>query len=90
MNSIADACEAGCTYCAILLRTSIQEALGQLLTHLSETATADKQMFCNIFPILSLQLMKGSPFEQVLVVKKKYVFCLLSLFYHMGMIVNGA
>ena len=27
VNSIADACEAGCTYCAILLRTSIQDAL---------------------------------------------------------------
>ena len=27
MNNIANAYEAGCTYCAILLRTSIQDAL---------------------------------------------------------------
>ena len=40
------------------------------LAHLSDTATADMQMLCNIFPILSLQLMKGSPFKQFLVLKK--------------------
>ena len=36
----------------------------------SVTATADMQMLCNIFPILSLQLMKGSSFKQFLVLKK--------------------
>ena len=30
-----------------------QEAHGPQLAHLSETATADMQMACNIFPILS-------------------------------------
>ena len=30
----------------------IQEAHGPQLAHLSETATADMQMACNIFPIL--------------------------------------
>ena len=59
------------------------------LAHLSKIATADMQMLCNIFLILSLQLMKGSSFEQVLVLKKKNVvfilfffLLLLSLFYH--------
>ena len=32
------------------------------------------QMLCRIFPILSLQQMKGSSFEQFLVLKKKNVF----------------
>ena len=31
----------------------IQEAHGLQLAHLSETVTADMQMACNIFPILS-------------------------------------
>ena len=55
------------------------------LTHLSEIATADMQMLCNIFPILSMQLMKGSSFEQVLVLKKKNVFfffCCFFFYYH--------
>ena len=30
-----------------------QEAHGPQFTHLSETTTADMQMACNIFPILS-------------------------------------
>ena len=51
-----------------------QEAHGPWLAHMSEIATADMQMLCNIFPILSLQLMKGSSFEQVLVLEKKNVF----------------
>ena len=57
-----------------------QEAHRQRFTHLSEIATADTgmQMLCNIFPILSLQLMKGSSFEQVMVLKKKNVF----FYYH--------
>ena len=47
-----------------------QEARGPRLAHLSDTAIADMQMLCNIFPILSLQLMKGSSFKQFLVLKK--------------------
>ena len=46
-----------------------QEAHGPRLAHLSDTATADMQMLCNIFPILSMQLMKGSSFKQFLVLK---------------------
>ena len=36
----------------------------------SGIATADMQMLCIIFPILSSQLMKISSFEQFLVLKK--------------------
>ena len=43
-----------------------QEANGPWLAHLSEIATADMQMFCNILPILLLQLMRGSSFCAVL------------------------
>ena len=39
------------------------------LAHLSDIATADMQMLCNIFPVLSLQIMKRSSFEQFLVLK---------------------
>ena len=46
-----------------------QEAHGQRFAHLSDIATADMQMLCNIFPILSSQLMKISSFEQFLVLK---------------------
>ena len=46
-----------------------QEAHGPQFAHLSDIATADKQMLCNIFPILSSQLMKISSFEQFLVLK---------------------
>ena len=48
----------------------IQEANGPQLAHLSEIVTADMQMLCNIFSILSLQLMKRSSFEKFLVLKK--------------------
>ena len=34
-------------------KTYKQEAHGPQLAHLSETATADMQMACNIFPLLS-------------------------------------
>ena len=51
-----------------------QEAHGLWLAHLSEIATADKHLLCNIFSILSLQLMKGSSFKQFLVLEKKNVF----------------
>ena len=47
-----------------------QEAHGPRFAHLSDIATADMQMLCNTFPILSLQLMKISSFEQFLVLKK--------------------
>ena len=47
-----------------------QEAQGPRFAHLSDIATADMQMLCNIFPILSWQLMKISSFEQFLVLKK--------------------
>ena len=47
-----------------------QEAHGPWFAHLSDIATADMQMLCNIFPILSSQLMKISSFEQFLVLKK--------------------
>ena len=41
-----------------------QEAHGPVrVAHLSDIATADMQMLCNIFPILSSQLMKRSPFK---------------------------
>ena len=43
---------------------------GPWFAHLSDIATADMQMLCNIFPILSSQLMKISSFEQFLVLKK--------------------
>ena len=38
--------------------TQKQEAHGPRVAHLSDIATADMQMLCNIFPILSSQLMK--------------------------------
>ena len=47
-----------------------QEAHGPRFAHLIDIATADMQMLCNIFPILSSQLMKISSFEQFLVLKK--------------------
>ena len=47
-----------------------QEAHRPRLAHLSDIITADMQMLCNIFPILSSQLMKRSSFEQFLVLKK--------------------
>ena len=48
----------------------IQEAHGPWVTHLSDIATADMQMLCNIFQILSSQLMKRSSFKQFLILKK--------------------
>ena len=48
-------------YCEILCEQFVeQEAYRPRLAQLNDTATADMQMICNIFPILSLQLMKGS------------------------------
>ena len=54
----------------IFIKKYKQEAHGPRLAHLSDIATADMQMLCNIFPILSSQLMKISSFEQFLVLKK--------------------
>ena len=50
---------------------SKQEAHGPRVAHLSDIATADMQMLCNIFPILSSQLMKRSSFKQFFILKKK-------------------
>ena len=49
-----------------------QEAHGLRVAHLSDIATADMQMLCNIFPILSSQLMKRSSFKQFFILKKIY------------------
>ena len=44
---------------------------GPRAAHLSDIATtADMQMLCNIFPILSSQLMKRSSFKQFFILKK--------------------
>ena len=69
-----------------------QEDHGPRLAHLSEIVSTDMQMLYNIFPILSLQLMKGSYFEQFLVLKKKNVFFFFIIFFlpYMGMTVNWA
>ena len=48
-----------------------QEAHGPRVAHLSDIATADMQMLCNIFPILSSQLMKRSSFKQFFILEKK-------------------
>ena len=48
-----------------------QEAHGPRVAHLSDIATADMQTLCNIFPILSSQLMKRSSFKQFFILKKK-------------------
>ena len=47
-----------------------QEAHGPRVAHLSDIATADLQMLCNIFPILSSQLLKRSSLKQFLILKK--------------------
>ena len=57
-----------------------KEANGPRVAHLSDIATADMHMLCNIFPILSLQLMKRSSFKKFLILKKNIY----------GMTVNGA
>ena len=53
---------------------------GPRATHLSSIASADMQLLCNIFPILSSQLMKRSTFKQFLILKKNIIY---------GMTVNG-
>ena len=59
----------------------IQEAHGPRVAHLSDIAIADMQMLCNIFPVLSSQLMKRSTFKQFLILNKNIIY---------GMTVNGA
>ena len=44
---------------------------GPRVAHLSDIATADMQMLCNSFPILSSQLMRRSSFKQFFILKKK-------------------
>ena len=51
-----------------------QEAHGPRVAHLSDKATADMQMLCNIFPILSSQLMKRSSFKQFFILKNKDIW----------------
>ena len=51
-----------------------QEDHGPRLAHLCEIATADMHLLCNIFSILSLQLLKGSSFKQFMVLKKNVSF----------------
>ena len=57
-------------YHKIYITNTWQEAHGPRVAHLSDIATADMQMLCNIFPILSSQLMKRSSFKQFLFLKK--------------------
>ena len=64
----------------IVIQNQKQEAHGPWVAHLSDIATADMQMLCNIFPILSSQLLKRSSFKQFLILKKNIY----------GMPVNGA
>ena len=47
-----------------------QEAYGPRVAHLNDIATADMQTLCNIFPILSSQVLKRSSFKQFLVLQK--------------------
>ena len=54
-----------------ILKKKKQEAHRPRVAHLSDIATADMQMLCNIFPILSSQLMKRSSFKQFFILKKK-------------------
>ena len=56
--------------CLVSKHVTKQEAHRPRFAHLSDIATVDMQMLCNIFPILSSQLMKISSFEQFLVLKK--------------------
>ena len=58
-----------------------QKANGPQLVHLSEIATTDMLMLCNIFPVPSLQLMKGSSIEQFLVLKKNVYFIIFFTIY---------
>ena len=59
------------TFCILVtMATNNKRPQGPRFAHLSDIATADMQMLCNIFPILSSQLMKISSFEQFLVLKK--------------------
>ena len=52
-------------------KTKKQEAHGPQLAHLSETATADMQMACNIFPILLWQGNGLNSFWNILLTRLK-------------------
>ena len=73
-------------------KAKLKEVYGPGLAHLTKIATANMQMLSNILPILSLQLMKGSSFEQFLVFKKKSVFfsVIFIPYWYIGMTVNEA
>ena len=53
-----------------LFQKDKQEAHGSWVAHLSDIVTADMQMLCNNFPVLSSQQMKRSSFKQFLILKK--------------------
>ena len=63
-----------------------QEAHGPPFAHLSDIATVDMQMLCNIFPILSSQLMKESSFERFW---RRMCFLSLLVLPYMGITDNG-
>ena len=52
--------------------SGISDTRGPRVAHMSDIATADMQMLCNIFPILSSQLMKRSSFKQFFILKEIY------------------
>ena len=75
-------------YFGIFNKSRKQEAHRPQHAHLSEIATADMHMLCNIFfLILSLQLMKWAVlgFEE-----EECFFLIIIILPYMGMTVNGA
>ena len=67
-----------------------QEAHGPQVAHLSDTATADMQMLCNIFPILSSHLMKRSSFKQFFILKKKIYGMTVNWAWSFELTLNGS
>ena len=61
-----------------ILKETFLKKFGQ---NIFNCLAVDMQMLCNIFPILSLQLMKRSTFKQFLILKKNIIY---------GMTVNEA
>ena len=74
INNSTGRFQQGATYLLLYIIIIRQEAHRPQLAHLSDIATADMQMLCNIFLILSSQLMKISSFEQFLVLKKNIIW----------------
>ena len=64
-----------------------KEANGPRLAHLSEIATAYMQTLCNIFPVLSLQLMKGSSFWAIVGFNEEK--CVYYYIFTMGSGISG-